>query len=212
LSFSKTSTWSPATAASARPGSNPLLFEILNQIDSLGDDVDVVFILTTNRVEVLERALAERPGRVDEAVEIAAPDATGRERLLRLYGAGTGLSDLDLAAVVEQTEGLTATFLRETTRRAVIAAALARPDETPIRVRQADLETAVAQLHTSRTQLTRALLGQDRGITEPPGPYVGRQRVSAFTRHHHGFGWSGFVDTDDEAGPAPIPPGWEDDD
>jgi cell division protease FtsH len=195
------------------PGSNPVLFEVLNQIDGLGDDVDVVFILTTNRVEVLERALAERPGRVDEAVEIGLPDADGRDRLLRLYGADTGLGDLELTGTVEETEGLTATFLRELVRRAVIAAALAHPDETPIRVQQADLEAAVAQLQTSRAHLTRALLGQDRGITEPPGPYIehGMQGgFAAFSRHHHGFASPGIVPMDEEAGPAPIPPGWED--
>lgn len=197
------------------PGSNPLLFEVLNQLDGLGDDVDVVFILTTNRVEVLERALAERPGRVDEAVEIAAPDAVGRDRLLRLYGAGSGLADLNLTATVEQTDGLTATFLREITRRAVIAAALARPTETPIRVRQDDLEAAVAQLQASRTQLSRALLGQDRGITEPPGPYIEHGihgGFATFTRHHRGFPGTGIVGMQDDADPAPMPPGWEDDD
>jgi cell division protease FtsH len=50
-------------------GTNPLLFEVLNQIDGLGDDVDVTFLLTTNRVDILERALAERPRRVDAAIE-----------------------------------------------------------------------------------------------------------------------------------------------
>lgn len=194
------------------PGSNPLLFEILNQLDGLGDDVDVVFILTTNRVEVLERALAERPGRVDEAVEIAAPDAAGRDRLLRLYGADAGLAELDLTTTVEQTDGLTATFLRELTRRAVIAAALARPEDAPIRLRQSDLDTAVAQLQTSRARLTRALLGQDRGIAEPPGHHVahGVQGFASFAARGHGFGAYAFMDTDDDdAQPAPIPPGWE---
>jgi cell division protease FtsH len=196
------------------PGSNPLLFEVLNQLDGLGDDVDVVFILTTNRVEVLERALAERPGRVDEAVEIGAPDAAGRERLLRLYGAGAGLGGLDLTATVAATEGLTATFLREITRRAVVAAALARPDETPIRVQQGDLESAVAQLQTSRAQLTRALLGQDRGITEPPGPYIehGMQGFVASAGPYHRFPSPGIAPIQDDAEPTPIPPGWEDDD
>jgi hypothetical protein len=190
------------------PGSNPLLFEVLNQLDGLGDDVDVVFILTTNRVEVLERALAERPGRVDEAVEIAAPDAAGRDRLLRLYGAEAGLAALDLTTTVEQTAGLTATFLRELTRRAVVAAALARPDETPIRLQQRDLETAVDQLQTSRAQLTRALLGQDRGIAEPPGSF-GAHGFASFRAHPHRY--VGFMGVDDEdAGPAPVPPGWED--
>jgi hypothetical protein len=195
------------------PGSNPLLFEVLNQLDGLGDDVDVVFILTTNRVEVLERALAERPGRVDEAVEIGAPDAAGRERLLRLYGADTSLGDLDLAATIAATEGLTATFLRELTRRAVIAATLARPGETPIRVRQDDLEAAVGQLQTSRAQLTRALLGEDRGITEPPGPYIEHGFEGGFValnRRRHLFAPPGSAEMDEDAGPAPIPPGWED--
>jgi cell division protease FtsH len=193
------------------PGSNPLLFVVLNQLDGLGDDVDVVFILTSNRAEVLERALAERPGRVDESVEIGAPDAAGRERLLRLYGADAGLGDLDLAATVEATEGLTATFLRELTRRAVIAATLTRPAETPIRVQPSDLDAAVAQLQASRAQLTRALLGGDRGITEPPGPYIehGFQGRSVGP----GVTWRPFtsrLQMTEDAEPAPIPPGWQD--
>ena len=39
-------------------------FELLNEMDGLSEDVDVLFLLTTNRVEVLESALATRPGRV----------------------------------------------------------------------------------------------------------------------------------------------------
>jgi len=37
----------------------------------------------------------------------------------------------------------------------------------------------VRQLQTNRAQLTRALLGADRGITEPPGPYA-----------EHGITWT----------------------
>ena len=56
-------------------GTNAVLFELLNQMDGLGDDADVLFILTTNRPELLEPALASRPGRVDEAIEVPLPDA-----------------------------------------------------------------------------------------------------------------------------------------
>jgi SpoVK/Ycf46/Vps4 family AAA+-type ATPase len=52
----------------------PLLFELLNQMDGLADDADVVFLLTTNRPDLLEPALAARPGRVDQAIEIPLPE------------------------------------------------------------------------------------------------------------------------------------------
>ena len=44
--------------------SNPLLFQLLNEMDGLEEDADIVFVLTTNRVELLEPALAARPGRI----------------------------------------------------------------------------------------------------------------------------------------------------
>jgi cell division protease FtsH len=152
-------------------GANPLLFEVLNQIDGLGDDVDVTFILTTNRVDILERALAERPGRVDAAVEIAPPDAEGRVRLLQLYGAGLGVGDLgerDLVGAVEATEGRTATYLREVVRRAALRAAHAQP-EGALRVDGEMLAAAAAELLDDRATLTRSLLGgPDEPDAEPP--------------------------------------------
>ena len=42
-------------------GTNPLLFQLLNEMDGLAEDVDVVFVLTTNRVDLLEPALARVP-------------------------------------------------------------------------------------------------------------------------------------------------------
>ena len=51
------------------PGQHPLLFQLLNEMDGLTEDADVV-VLTTNRADLLEPALAARPGR------IALPAAT----------------------------------------------------------------------------------------------------------------------------------------
>ena len=60
-------------------GANALLFELLNQMDGLNDDCDVLFVLTTNRPDVLEPALSARPGRIDQALEVPLPDADCRE-------------------------------------------------------------------------------------------------------------------------------------
>jgi ATPase family associated with various cellular activities (AAA) len=68
------------------PGSTPVLFDLLDAMDGAAADADLLFVLTTNRADLLEPALAARPGRVDVAVEIDLPDAEARERLLALYG------------------------------------------------------------------------------------------------------------------------------
>ena len=65
--------------------SNPMLFQLLNEMDGLAEDADVIFVLTTNRVQLLEGALAARPGRIDQAVEIKLPDAECRRRLFDRY-------------------------------------------------------------------------------------------------------------------------------
>src|SRR5207237_1682880 len=58
--------------------SGPLLFPLLNEMDGLQDDSDVIFVLTTNRPDILEPALAARPGRIDLAVEYPLPDPEAR--------------------------------------------------------------------------------------------------------------------------------------
>jgi hypothetical protein len=68
------------------------LFELLNQMDGLNEDIDIVFVLTTNRPEIIEPALASRPGRIDLAIKMPLPDGEGRSRLLDLYSAGLELN------------------------------------------------------------------------------------------------------------------------
>jgi hypothetical protein len=140
-------------------GSMPVLFELLNRIDGVDTDADVTFVMTTNRVETIERALAERPGRVDLAVEIPKPDAAGREQLLRLYAEGTDLDLPDASGLVADMAGVTASFVRELVRRAVSARLDEAPDEHPVRLDETVLSSALAELLDQRNQLTRNLIG-----------------------------------------------------
>jgi len=106
------------------PRSSPILFDLLDAMDGAAADADLLFLLTTNRADLLEPALAARPGRVDVAVEIDLPDAAARERLLALYGRGVPLSltSDDIATAIERTDGVTASFLKELIRRSVLEA------------------------------------------------------------------------------------------
>ena len=100
------------------PGQNPLLFQLLNEMDGLAEDTDVVFLLTTNRADVLEPALAARPGRVDQAVALELPDADARRGCSRSTAAASTSTSRTCDAVIERTEGVTASFLKELLRRA----------------------------------------------------------------------------------------------
>ena len=51
-------------------------------MDGLPGDADIVFLLATNRPDLLEPALAARPGRIDQAIEIPLPDSTCRRAAL----------------------------------------------------------------------------------------------------------------------------------
>jgi hypothetical protein len=112
------------------PGAQPLLFEVLEALDGLSDDADVAFLLTTNRVEVLEPALAQRPGRVDLAVEVPLPDREARRKLLSRYARSIAVTPGTLDEVAARTDGITASFVKELVRRAVLIAAESSRDTT----------------------------------------------------------------------------------
>src|SRR3984957_3380961 len=144
--------------------SNPVLFDLLDAMDGAAGDADLLFLLTTNRADLLELALAARPGRVDVAVAIALPGGPARERLLALYGRGVPLelTGEDIAAAIERTEGVTASFLKELIRRAVLEAL----HDTTVNnapglpaVTGAHLARALDDLLDSAQGVTRTLLG-----------------------------------------------------
>jgi hypothetical protein len=144
---------------------NTVLFQLLNEMDGLGEDSDVIFVLTTNRVELLEPALAMRPGRIDQAVEIGLPDDDCRARLFELYLRELPklAVDIDLAPLVAATEGVSAAFIRELTRRAVLLAAAESGDPSAApRVGSRHLTRALSALDSATTPIRRTLLGAHR--------------------------------------------------
>jgi hypothetical protein len=157
---------------------NPMLFQLLNEMDGLQPTDDVLFVLTTNRADLLEPALAARPGRIDQALEIGLPDAAGRRALFELY-LGAPVDDASLASAVDRTEGVAAAFVKELARRATLR-----------RIRHAEvlgaaLTTVVDEMARTATPLLRSTLGAGRdggrpGDADDDGPF----------RDGPGGGWS----------------------
>jgi hypothetical protein len=148
-----------AEERSLGPASSPVLFDLLDAMDGAAPDADLLFLLTTNRADLLEPALAARPGRVDVAVEIALPDAPARERLLSLYGQDVplALTEEDVHLAIERTEGTTASFLKELIRRSVLEAL--HDDPVLTAVSGAHLARALDDLLDAAQAVTRTLLG-----------------------------------------------------
>lgn len=143
-------------------GPQPLLFAVLDALDGLDGDADVTFLMTTNRVDVLERALAQRPGRVDLAVDVPRPGPAERARLFALYARGLPLDRDVVRSVAERAEGTTASFAKELFRRAVLDAAMAGRAVT-----DADLAAALDAMLAADAELTRSLLGMGDAADAP---------------------------------------------
>src|SRR5262249_39038427 len=131
--------------------------KLLNEMDGLQADAEVLFILTTNRPEALEEALAARPGRIDQAIEFPLPDAEGRGKLARLYARGVKVPDGVVELAVERTDKVSASFIKELMRRA-IQFALMRTNGKP-RIIEKDIESALEELLVAGGSLNRKLLG-----------------------------------------------------
>jgi hypothetical protein len=143
---------------------NPLLFSLLDAMDGVGADADVTFALTTNRADILETALADRPGRVDLAIEIPRPDARCRRRLLQVYARDLAV-DADLDEVVASCEGVTASFVKELIRRTVLVSL--RAGERPPVLRGSHFAEVLAEMNSEHHALTRALLGAGADEGQP---------------------------------------------
>ncbi|MGN6636289.1 MAG: AAA family ATPase [Oryzihumus sp.] len=157
------------------PGQHPLLFQLLNEMDGLAEEADVVFLLTTNRADLLEPALAARPGRVDQAVELTLPDTEARRALLLfdLYRGALVVDEGRLEEVLQRTEGVTASFIKELLRRAAVLAADrdGHDGSGPLTVSADDLGGALEELLETRSAMTRTLLGGHQGVA---GAHAGR--------------------------------------
>lgn len=101
---------------------NPLrtvLGSLLNELDGLPKSEQIIVVFTTNKLEVLEDALAQRPGRVDLLLQFPLPEASLRERLIELYRGNAEMDYADVQTIVNATAGATPAFLRELMKQSV---------------------------------------------------------------------------------------------
>ena len=122
---------------------------ILAEMDGLEELNSVVLIGATNRPSLIDPALL-RPGRFDELIYVAPPEAAGRRQILAIHTGDMPLAkDVDLDALAQRTERFTGADLEDLVRRAGLTAlrrGLAEP-----KVTGADFEAALEETRASVT-------------------------------------------------------------
>jgi cell division protease FtsH len=99
------------------------LNQLLVEMDGFDHNTNIIVIAATNRPDVLDPALL-RPGRFDRRIVLDAPDINGRRAILEVHAKGKPLENgVDLAAIAQQTSGLSGADLANVINEAAILAA-----------------------------------------------------------------------------------------
>jgi ATPase family associated with various cellular activities (AAA) len=148
------------------PGQESLLNKLLNEMDGLREDADVLFILTTNRPDQLEPALASRPGRIDQAIEFPLPDEECRTKLATLYSRGLDVPPPVMDLIVRRTEGTSPAFIKELMRRSAQFQIEQRGGTV---LQQAPVDSAIEEMVFAGGALNLKLLGGSTALIGDAG-------------------------------------------
>jgi cell division protease FtsH len=99
------------------------LNQLLVEMDGFDPRTGIVVMASTNRADVLDRALL-RPGRFDRQVVVPLPDARGRHAILEVHAKSYALAEeVDLATIARATPGFSGAELANLLNEAAILAA-----------------------------------------------------------------------------------------
>lgn len=131
------------------------LGELMNQLDGAIDNEDIITIATTNRLDVIEKALRNRPGRFDRVIEFSAMDEYCRRRMLEKLLAHATLAPADMAHLVAVTSDYTGAQLEELTNTLYILGA--DSDDTPVAQVEDGREASPRNISVDRRLIDTAL-------------------------------------------------------
>ena len=148
-------------ASGAESENNQTLNQLLVEMDGFDTNETVIVLAATNRPEMLDKALI-RPGRFDRQITIAAPDARGREEILKIHGKNKKFADdIDLKNIAEDTAGFTGAELANVLNEAAIVATINKHKK----IQMSDLEEAVKKVTVGLEKHSRVISDKDKRLT-----------------------------------------------
>lgn len=135
------------------------LMQLLAELDGFDSLEDVKIIAATNRPDILDDALL-RPGRFDRVIEIPLPDESGRKTILSIHLERMSTSRVNIAKIVEMTEGFSGAELKATT----VESGMIAIRDGRSKVKQNDVILAVERIKKKR---------ESNGISTSPDALYG---------------------------------------
>ena len=137
------------------------LNQLLVEMDGFARTEGVIVLAATNRPDILDPALL-RPGRFDRQIYVGAPDAKGREEILKVHAKNKKLdSSVNLKTIALATGGFTGADLSNLLNEAAI---LAARENRPV-LNMEDLNEAMMKILAGPEKRSRVRLARDQKIT-----------------------------------------------
>ena len=137
------------------------LNQLLVEMDGFAKNEGVIVLAATNRPDILDPALL-RPGRFDRQIYVGAPDAKGREEILKVHARNKKLdAGVDLKTIALSTAGFTGADLSNLLNEAAI---LAARDNRPV-LSMEDLNEAMMKVMAGPEKRSRVRLAKDQLLT-----------------------------------------------
>lgn len=134
------------------------LNQLLVEMDGFEVNAGIIILAATNRPEVLDRAIL-RPGRFDRQVLVDAPDAEGREAILKVHSRNKPLgADADLKRIARATPGFSGADLANTMNEAALLAARRKSKV----IEERDLEEAIEKVVAGPERKGRRLNDEEK--------------------------------------------------
>jgi cell division protease FtsH len=137
------------------------LNQLLVEMDGFDPNSGVIMIAATNRPDVLDPALL-RPGRFDRQVVVDAPDAKGRELILKIHAKGKPFdNDVKMDVVAKRTPGFTGADLANTLNEAALLAAR----RNKAKISMDEIEESLDRVMVGPARLSKQMIAKDRELT-----------------------------------------------
>ena len=134
------------------------LNQLLVEMDGFDPNSGVILIAATNRPDVLDPALL-RPGRFDRQIVVDAPDAKGREEILKIHAKGKPFGeDVRLDLIAKRTVGFTGADLANTLNEAALLSARNGANK----IQQMNIEEALDRVIAGPQRKSRVLDPKER--------------------------------------------------